>query len=233
MSQVLDLLSLQALDDEAAALRAALADVERRLQGDPELLDARRALAAIETRLAAARKDQRRIEGEVESLSDKIAHEEKRLYDGSVHSPKELTNLQHEVELLKGHRGRFEDQLIEVLDAAEGADRERRTAVQSAGRLELRWQQAQDQLRHEVRRLEDAIARADARRDVQKKGINPRALHLYEDLRKRKGGMAVARISGSLCSGCRVTIPDMLRRRAMSPTELAQCPNCERIISLG
>ncbi|MGE5597507.1 MAG: zinc ribbon domain-containing protein [Hyphomicrobiales bacterium] len=233
MSQVLEVLTLQGLDDEAAALRAALADVERRLQGDEELLDARRRLVAAETTAQAIQQRQRRLEDEVESLSDKISREDTRLYDGAVKSARELSSLQQEVEHLKENRGKLEDELIAVLDEAEAADRERRDAIRLVGQLEERWEQVSQELRREGRRLTDAIARADARREIQKTNITPRALHLYEDLRRRKGGMAVARISAGTCQGCRVSIPDAIRRKALSPVDLAQCPNCERILAVG
>ena len=225
------MLTLQGIDDEAAAFRAALADVERRLQGDEELAEARRSFATAETSLAALRKDQRRLEGEVEGLNDKIAREEKRLYDGSVKNPKELTNIQHEVDGFKAHRGTFEDELIGVLDAAEEADRAYRAAGKLVTALEARWQGEQDALKHEAHRLNDLITRAEIRREAQKVKVPPRALHMYDDLRRRKGGMAVARIVGPNCSGCRVTIPDGMRKRAFA--DLVQCPNCERILALG
>ncbi len=233
MSQVLEILTLQSLDDEAAALRAALADTERRLQGDEELNGARRDLAAVRTRQEAARRDQRRLEGEVEALSDKIAADEKKLYDGSIHSPKELTNLQHEVDTLKASRATHEDALIEALDIAEKVNREAATAERRARVLEGRWQLQQQELRHEVLRLGDAIARTDAKRDLQKTRIPPRSLHLYEDLRRRKGGMAVSRLTGGSCGGCRVSVPDGIRRKALAISDIAQCPNCERILSVG
>jgi hypothetical protein len=233
MSQVLELVSLQAVDAEAASMRAALADVERRLQGDEELAEARRVLTTAEAEATAARREQRRVEGDVEDLSDRIARDEARLYDGSIRIPKELASLQHEVETLKGNRGLLEDKLIGLLDAAEGADRQRAQSATSVRAFEERWRAEQDALRHESLRLQDAVARADQRREAQKAKVVPRALALYEDLRRRKGGLAVARISGSSCMGCRVSIPDALRRRAMDVTELAQCPNCERILALG
>lgn len=233
MSQVLEILTLQTIDDEAAALRAALSDTERRLQGDEELLAARRELADLETRLSSVRQRQRRLEDQVESLSDRISREEERLYNGSVKVIKELQSLQAEVEHLKANRSTLEDELIGVLDEAEAIDRERQEAFARVRALEERWEKHAQELRREVRRLTSELAQREARREAQKAKINPRALQLYEDLRRRKGGMAVARISGGTCTGCRVAIPDAMRRKAMSPLGLAQCPNCERILSIG
>ncbi|MEO9255768.1 MAG: hypothetical protein ABI305_09520, partial [Tepidiformaceae bacterium] len=97
MSQVTEIVQLQAIDDEAAAFRAALDDVERRLRGNEELDAARREFVAADTAVAEAQRDQRKIEGQIEGLSAKIDPEEKRLYDGSVKNPKELASIQQEL----------------------------------------------------------------------------------------------------------------------------------------
>ena len=96
-----------------------------------------------------------------------------------------------------------------------------------------RWEHTQQDLKHEAKRLGDAIDRAARKRDVQKGKVNPRSLHIYETVRQKRGGGAVARIQGGACGGCRIALPDALRRRAFSTELLAQCPNCERILYIG
>lgn len=70
MSTVQDIVTLQAFDNEASAFRAALADVEQRLQGDPELDEARKNSQELQSASAcsSARK-QRRIDGEIADLT--------------------------------------------------------------------------------------------------------------------------------------------------------------------
>jgi predicted nucleic acid-binding Zn-ribbon protein len=230
---VLDIVALQGLDDDAAALRAALSSVELRLRGDPELDEARREVVELDGRLATGRKEQRAADAEIAGLNAKITPEEKRLYDGSVRNPKELTNIQHEVDALKVRRGEFEDALLAVMDRVESLDRDRRRGAKLVEQLEERWERFQAELKHESKRLNDAIVRADTKREAQKSAIPPRDAFLYDDLRRRKGGMAVARINAGNCTGCRLNIPETVRRKAFSSATLAQCPNCERILSFG
>ncbi len=233
MSQVLELITLQALDDEAAALQLTLADVERRLHGDETLNEARRQFADAEESLAALQKEQRRLDGEVQGVTARIEPEEKRLYSGSVTNSKELQNIQHELDLLKAQRSKLEDEDLEVLSRLEAAEQERARAFRAVEQLETRRSDAVRSLLEEAERLNAAITRVQAKRLAQKTGIDPRAVALYEDLRRRKGGQGVVRIQGSACSGCRVQLPDAVRRRAMSSSQLAQCPNCERILAVA
>lgn len=233
MSPVLDLLTLQALDDEAANLQATLADMERRLQGDEPLNEARRQFAEAAESAGALQKEQRRLEGEIQRLNGRIEPEEKRLYSGSVTNAKELQNIQHELDLLKAQRSKLEDEDLEVLSRLEAAEQERARALRAVEAHELRRSQDVEALRRELATLNDALTRVQAKRIAQQSNIEPRMVSLYEDLRRRKGGQGVVRIQGSACTGCRVQLPDAVRRRAMSPTQLAQCPNCERILAVA
>jgi predicted nucleic acid-binding Zn-ribbon protein len=233
VSQVVDIRTLQEIDDEASALRAALDDVERRQKGSEELDAARTRFAAAESELNAARKEQRRMDGEVDGLTAKITPEEKRLYDGSVRNPKELGNIQHELENLKAARSRLEDALLEVLARVEAAESEHETSQKALARSEARRAAEETDLARESERLNAAIASSETRRTAQKAKILPRSLTVYEEVRRRHAGNAVARISGGNCGGCRVSVPETVRRRAFSGDELAQCPNCGRILYVG
>lgn len=233
MSQIAELLTLQEIDDEAGRLEARLAEVERRLEGSEELDDARRQLGEAELAAREIHTEQRRLEDEVASLSARIGPEEKRLYDGSVKNPKELTSIQHEVEVLKSQRSHLEDILVEVLDRAEAADRDLAAARSEVARLEDAWAAAHAKLEGERTSLLAAIERAGEKSARQKASVEPRALRVYEDLRRRKPGHVVVRIQGGTCSGCRIGIPDAVRTRAFAGAMLAQCPSCERILYVG
>lgn len=233
MSQVLELLTLQALDDEVASLRTALSEAERQIAGDEALDEARANLAAAAEALASTRTEQRRVEGEIADYSAKIAPEDRRLYDGSVKNPKELASIQHEVELLKAARAKLEDELLTVLARLETETTEHETAAAEAERHESRRKADLARLKAEVARLGGTITEAEARANAQRTKAPPMALRIYDDIRRRKGGVAVARITGSNCGACRVSIPDAVRRRAMISEIPAQCPNCDRILCPG
>jgi predicted nucleic acid-binding Zn-ribbon protein len=233
MSQISDITTLQAIDDESASLAAARDDVERRLAGDEELATAKSALETANTAVALLQREQRRLDGEIEGLSSKIIAEEKRLYDGSVKNPKELGSIQHEVDSFKEKRSVLEDELLEVLSQLEAAESARTDADTLAATLQARWEAEEARLQQEAARLDALIAAAEARRQQQASRLQPLSLALYERVRARRGNMVVTHIKGGACSGCRISLPDAVRRRALSPDTLVQCPNCDRILAAG
>lgn len=233
MSQVLDLLTLQEIDDEGAVLHASLASVEQRLRSNQRVTDARRFLEHAESEIAQGQKKQRKLDGEIEGLTARIVPEERRLYDGSVKVPKELASIQHEVEILRGQRSALEDDSLENMSAIERLEGKRQKAAAQLETVQREWAVEREKLDAEAGRLGAKAAAIDARRAEQQARVPVRALSLYEDLRRRKGGIAVARIKGGACSGCRVTLPAGLRHQAMAPDAIVQCPNCERILSVS
>lgn len=233
MSQVLDILTLQEIDDEVATLRSSLAAVEQRLHSNQELNDARRVLEHAGGELARLQRQQRRLDGDIGALATRVNGEERRLYDGSIKSPKELSSLQHEVELLRKQLANLEDQVLEVMTAVEGQEERRERAAAGLASVERRWEAERARLEAEAQALRSRLEEGEGHRTTQQAKVPARALALYEDLRRRKGGLAVARIRGGACSGCRVALPAGLRHQAMAQDSLAQCPNCERILAVS
>jgi len=233
VSQVTEIRTLQELDDEADKHRNALEEAERRLAGSEALESARSAFAAADTELIESRKLQRLLDGEIAGFTARIDPEEKRLYDGSVRNPKELANIQHELELLKEQRTKLEDQMLEVLARVEAAETEHKNAQKQLTRQEALREAEKGELADQVKAANTALTRISAKREAQRMKVVPRHLKTYDDVHRRRDGVAVARIAGANCGGCRVQIPEAIRRRAFNPDELAQCPNCERILFVG
>ena len=115
MSQSIELLALQDIDDEVASLSAAIEAIANKLKGDRRLDDARRQAQYFDQQLKRLRSRQRRTETEIEELNVRIVPDQKRLYDGSIRSPRDLEALQKELDFLIGNRGRLEDRLLEQL----------------------------------------------------------------------------------------------------------------------
>lgn len=233
MSQVSELLTLQELDDEAAKLHARLSEVERSLAGDEELDAARQRVVSAEAAVAPVRKDHVKVDGQVKLLASKIEQEEKKLYSGTVTSPKELQNIQHEVDSLKEQHARLSEQLIEVELRLEELTKDLEDATAHVAALDQNRAAAVEAWKKEAKVLNAAITSADARRLGQQSKVPAEALAIYERVRSRRGGVAVARIQGSTCSACRVSMPDSVRKRVFSQNVVLQCPNCERILYLG
>lgn len=207
----------QGLDD-GAALRVAVAEAARRLEG------AREQIHADQGRLKA-------LDLEVQSIRARQTRMEADLYSGRVGNPKELQAMQDDVASLARMTSRLEDEELELLERGEQFDA-------SAREAQREWQDTQAALDRQVALYSEAaaaddqqIAALEARRAEVAAGIEEDLLRRYDRLRASKGGLAVVAVRGGICDGCHVAIPQrVVSRLQKDPDYLAACDGCGRLL---
>ncbi len=230
MPQVADLASLQEYDDILAGLTAELEGARADLEDDEALQAAQTAATEADERCASLEREQRRLEGEIDGLVARVEREEKRLYDGSVKLPKELEGIQQEVASLRSRLSDVEDTELALLDRLEEAEGARDSARDALAQEETASKEKHERVGSDITRLEGRIEATTGERDACKVRLTATLVAQYEDLRRRKGGVAVTHLRAGACTGCRVSVPPSARKRALDPEAPALCPNCERIL---
>lgn len=233
MTSAADLFALQEIDLRRDGRRALIADIESRLGETEELVAARELVETRRAELAELRKAQSQLEETLTDLDAKLRPLEKKLYDGSIRNPKELTDLQREIDHLKARRGHLDDEGLALLDSIEEASAALAAAEQQYHETEEGWRESQEELRRQKRQAEDESRGLEEERARRARGIEPRALGLYETLRAHKQGRAVAPVERGACQGCRLSLPTHLIQRLRTGDSLVQCPSCERILVAG
>ncbi len=220
---------LQQLDSERDATQDRLREIDAALRDDTRLRRARQALQEQEQEARKWQARQRDLELEIESLADKSARSEARLYGGKVTNPKELTDLEAEIASLQRRRRRLEDQLLEAMIEREGAEDTRDAAQTHLQETESTWSRTQADLRAERTGLEQRLQEIERRRDEVAAHLDPQTLAAYNRLRELKGGQAVARLRADICTVCGVTISASAEWK-LRQGELIHCDSCGRII---
>ena len=146
MNDARTLLHLQNLDIETETTEVAIADVEAHLGESPELLAAREAREAAHKVLDEFRAKQRELEYEVESLTGRIAAEEKQMYDGKGRGSRELEGLRKSVDGLKSHRRDIEDKILDTMSAVEQAQTDVLAQDTAYAHAEAEWRAGQGDL---------------------------------------------------------------------------------------
>jgi len=229
---------LLALQDRDLALdrlrhqRATLPERER-VAGLTEQLGA---LAATrETRRAERDEvshEERRLADEAQRLTEQAAAAERRLYSGEVASPRELQALQADVEQLKRRQRAIEDRELTMMEQREPLDAELASLDSAAGEAESDAQRARAELGQREGELDDEIAGEQAARDELAQAIDAGLVSDYEHRRARANGVGVARLVGSTCQGCHLSIPatEVDRIRRQGGGAVASCDNCGCIL---
>jgi uncharacterized protein len=231
----LRLLDLQALD-------SALDRLTHRRRTLPELseiddLQARTARLAddivlLETEDSDLSREQAKVDGDVDQVRTRMQRDQQRLDGGQVGSPKELENLQSEIESLHRRQSELEDVELEVM--------EKREVVQ--GRL--------DELRREREQATLSLSETGQRRDTTWAEIDAEAdkastqraelgtslpsdlVDLYEKIRAGSAGVGAAALHRGRCEGCHLQLntTDLNRIREADADEVLRCEECRRIL---
>jgi uncharacterized protein len=191
---------------------------------------AERALGELRLQLDVVARDGAKLEHEIDSLTQKAAAEDKRLYDGSIVNAKELESIQHEIENLKRRRSDREDEMLGLMEVREELERRAAEAQATSDALRERVETvggaAQEELTANEAELEERVSQ---RRSVVPQ-IEPDILELYEDLRKQKKGIGVAALVDGVCQGCHEQLSAMELDKLKRVEGVRRCEHCRRIL---
>lgn len=230
--RIIDVLhDLQTIDSQLDAARLALADAQR-LIGDRSALEPlTRDLTHAREELHRLEAEQRDLELDAESKRAKIAADENKLYSGRVTNPKELEAISEEVRQEKQQLGVVEDRLLELLDAGETLGSQIADLERDLARATDAWGQAQTRAQSRAQELQQSIDDLESERGALLGQVEAPTRLTYENLRKQKGGMAIATVLQRTCQACRVSsLTPAMEQRARIGAELITCPSCGRIL---
>lgn len=229
MNESSHLYRLQCLDSEADARRQRLREIEAALGESEMLRQARRAVEDIQAQAQRCVLRQRDLELQVQGLADKIARSEQHLYNGTIKNPKELDDLQKDIASLRRRRQQLEDELLEVMIEREEVEKAHTQAQEYLGEVEAGWSAQQANLLSERDALQGRLVEIERARATLLTQIEDDILSTYQQLRRRKGGVAVAQVLDGACGACGVALSPGLEWQLRQGKQ-ARCSNCERIL---
>ncbi len=233
MSASFGLFRLQQVDTHLDQAQNRLAAIRQSLENDEEMRQANARLSAAKAHWHAADQALRSQEAEVHAQRLKIEQSESSLYTGSGRSPKELQELQNEVAALKRHLATLEDRQLEGMLESESAEAAYAQA-QSDQEVVLARLAAQNRgLTEELAGLERDTERLQKERQAVSAAISAALLSQYDNLRQTRRGVALTTVSENSCDACGTTLTAAIQQAARSPTQIAFCPTCGRILYAG
>ena len=231
----LRLLDVQALDttlDRLAHRRRTLPEIEQAQQLDARITQLAGDVVLVETEDSDLGREQSKLEADIDLVRTRQDKDQQRLDAGQVSSPRELENLQSEIESLRKRQSDLEDEELEIM--------EKREVVQA--RLQ--------ELRDEREQLLATLAETEQRRDAtfaeidaeHEKTAQQRAelaaavphdlLALYEKVRAASAGVGAAALHRGRCEGCHLQLntTDLNNLREAAEDEVVRCEECRRIL---
>lgn len=227
MSIARQLYQLQEVELEIESNERALDQMTGQLGESPAVSKARVELATEQKRLEELGHQQRALEWEIEGIAGKLGTAEETLYSGRVKNPKELSNLQHEVEIFKTNRSVLEDKLLNIMEQVEATAGKVAALSADFKKLEAEGRGQQRQLQSEIDGLKVKLVEEKDKQRLMISVISAETVEFYRRLREQKG-TAVAVVEQGRCRGCRILLATTELQRARNG--LVQCSSCGRIL---
>jgi len=229
------LLDLQKLDTKAAQLdhrdktlpqKVALAELKVRIQ---RIHDEHVAAGVI---AADLERDQARADSDVEQVRERSTKDQVLLDSGQISDPKQLLNLQHELQSLARRQGELEDVELEIMDRVEGANAAVREFADRHAKATAEGAILQAEVDELVAEIDIDRQNTIADRKELSARIPTDLLALYERIRVDGGGVGAAHLHRGQCQGCRLQLPpnEIEQLRATPEDEVVRCEDCRRIL---
>ncbi|MFH1560358.1 MAG: C4-type zinc ribbon domain-containing protein [Chloroflexota bacterium] len=230
MTVVQQLFDLLGIDNDIERYNQSVASIEDALADNHLLLETQRAVEETRATLRKQETERGDMDLAVESFQDKGKQLESNLYGGTVRNPRELEDMQLELNLLREQQKQQEESLFLALEAIEETERSLSSLESALQEIQAAWQKEQERLLEERAHLQKDSALLEEKRQSLSSLVSPEHLKLYDSLRSIRQGQAVAKVERGMCQGCRISLPTRVVQMARTSPKPVQCPSCSRIL---
>jgi predicted nucleic acid-binding Zn-ribbon protein len=234
-SSLTRLLDLQELDIAIDQLRHRRTHLPQRAALQKLAADSAAAAKAIQPTVeqrAALHKEEKRLEDDAATVDAKATSEDKRLYSGTVTSPRELQAIQEEITSLKRRQRELEDRALELMVEIEPLDAAITQAEEQQRARDAQVAAVTDELTIAEAEIDVELDKAGSQRSAIAAEFDANVIAQYDALRQRLGGVAVARLEQGSCRGCHLKLSsvDFDRIKKEPPDAIVHCEQCGRIL---
>lgn len=223
------LLILQDRDRNLLRTQADLASIApQRERAQSRAGGAQQALDAAKLKAKQIESDKKKLELDVEALKERIS--KYSLQQFQTKKNEEYRALAHEIETCKGNIAKLEDQILELMEQADGVAKDLSAALKTAAEAKKDVDVEVAELTNREENFKKKLAELQANRTELAAVVEEGALARYERLLKSKGENVIVGIQHSSCGGCHMRLPTQVMIACQSQSEMNACPHCGRII---
>jgi len=208
------------------AERADLAEANARLER------LRKEIIAAQTIVSDLESDQRKADADVDLVRERSRKDRDLLDSGSIGDPKQLQNLQHELESLARRQSELEDVELEIMERLEGAMKAVSVLTAEQSELATRRSELESAIAAHMSVIDAERATVTEERHRIAAGLPADLVTLYEKVRADHGGLGAAPLHRGRCEGCHLQLPpqELVDIAAAPADEVLRCEECRRIL---
>ena len=233
MTNVRQLYILQGMDLVLDRLREETETAEQELSTGIAVDELEAGLQEETERLQELQSQHRLHQEEAVSGRERSAHLDEQLYGGDVANPRDLESLEQEASRARELVQRQATELLELSEQAEVSQTNHTTLTQQLAEARSAWQTRQAELKKQTARLNAEHEEMAAKRESLAATLEAAEIGQYENLRRAKAGVAIAKMERGLCQACRMSLPTHQQQLVKAGREVVLCNNCGRMLLPG
>jgi predicted nucleic acid-binding Zn-ribbon protein len=171
-------------------------------------------------------------EADIEQVRTRKARDEERLASGAITVPKQLEELQHEIQTLVRRQGELEDAELEVMERMEEAQGTLTALSTEIDDLNGRRGEAVEKRDQQWSEIDAELASLARQREPLAAELPADLLALYEKIRAAEGGVGAGAIERGRCGACHLDLMqnEKAEFRAAATDEVLRHDECRRIL---
>ena len=231
LTSLADLLDLHDVDlqiDRLLEERGSLAELTLYKDVHEEVQRLEAALTEARSQLKAAELGLDRTNGELEIAANKAASEQTRLYAGGI-SARDADYLRREVDMLYARVKNLEDGVIEYMEAREAAEGTVDDLEVSLAEHVTEKERLGAVIRDRWRLIDKELAVKEGRKAAAAELVDEYLMELYDDLRGRRTGRVVARLTDATCGACHLRLSAAEAAKVVRD-DPPRCIHCQAIL---
>jgi predicted nucleic acid-binding Zn-ribbon protein len=182
-------------------------------------------------RLEALKKERRTLEQVVQDLESKM--EKSRIKLSNIKSNKEYTAALKEIGDLERERGRYEEDILQMMEEIELMEKKYLDDKNELAELKKQFEKVREEIQKEIKELDNKSIILEKQREEFSRAMDQDLLKRYLFLKGRKKGVAIGPVINGVCQSCHMCIPPQQFIELKKADSLLTCPSCARLLYWG
>jgi len=227
--QLEQLVRLQEIDNRVVILKGETVQIPEKIEtARKSLIETQEQHRQSHVDWESCQQRKREKERDLEACEDRLSKARNR--QNEVKTNKEYQAHLHEIESLKGEKGRVEEELLVLMEQMDGFKRRETELAQTVQSVEENFNTEQQRLEKQSELLKAELEVVEKERESISPGIDPILLKKYQKIKSLHRERAVVPIRHGTCGGCHMNVPPQMIAEVRARQRILTCSQCQRIL---